>query len=222
MLTWGDLLSNLRLDMGEKADSPRLSEEQAFIYLEFALRDYSGWNPLTRTALLDLDEEGRAPLPDDCLRVVEVRDPVSKHAIQSAWGVQNPPRLWVPSRPPDIRWWQEGNTICLSTWSDLPSGISVLYDAQHPAPSSADDLDFQFTFPDIDEEAILLYIRGKFMSTQRGKTAQLDRYKSRMQAGNTRVDNPIAPEVDDLMQSYLAKMIERYGAPGAVLLHRRR
>jgi hypothetical protein len=215
MLTWADVLADLRLDMKE-SDTPRLTDERAFLYLKFAIRDYSKWNPLVKSTSLDLDANGMAAFPTDFMRVIEVRHPDTHNII---------PLLTRGSAPPSsgiarLRWWKEGNFLRMNSWADTPDTVDVLYKAFHELPASFDDATAEMTFPDDDEEAILLYIRAKDAGSTRSRTSTLDRFKRKTDAGNTRTDNPLKPEENELMQEYLAIMIQKYGSVGAIRLRK--
>ncbi len=220
MLTWEQLLADLRSDMDDTGTPPRLSTERAFLYFRFAVQDYSEWNPRIMTTTLDLDDDGMAPLPDDFINVIEIRHPDTHNLILPASQSLNPPRSAVIER--GLRWWLEGSSFRMNTWADSPDTVSVLYNARHAIPDDHDDTTAEMSFPEADEEAILLYMRAKYMGTTRSKTAMLDRYKRRTDAGNTRRDNPIGPEEQNLMDEYLAFMIAKYGSSGAIHLTRSR
>lgn len=219
MLTWQDVLNDLRADMQDPNES-RISDDTALLYLQFALRDYSRWNPRPAFASLDLDEEGKAPLPDDFLRVREVRDSASQNIILPLSGYSNPPTAELSSSY--YRWWIDGSELRLNTWNDLDDGVDLYYNAYHTAPPTATSFDFTMTFPDADEEAILLYIRYKAAGSSRTKTSYLDRYKGRRTAGNTRLDNPLGPESESLYEGYLDIIHQRYGNRSVVRMTRRR
>lgn len=217
MLTWQDLLDHLRLDMKDNESNPKIDEDAAYMYLRWALRDYSQFNPRIQTATLDIDDNGSAQLPGDLINIKTVRNNSDGKIIPPLWGASAPPQGAIGKDR--WRWWIEGSSIRVNTWGDSPDKIDILYNAYHPAPSASDDYTFQMTFPDEDEEAILLYIRAKDMGSLRSKTARADRYKRRTTSGNTRTDNPIRPEEDELMWEYLALMNRRYSR-GAVRLRR--
>ena len=60
--------------------------------------------------------------------------------------------------------------------------------------------------PDPDLELIRLYVKAKVYEQMRSRTAALDRFKL---GSGSRDDNPIAPEVADLMKVYHSKIAER-------------
>lgn len=219
MLTWETVLADLRLDMKE-GDTPKLSAARAYLYLKFAIRDYSQWNPRERSTDLDLDSSGMATLPADCLSVTEVRAQSTGDLILPLRRAYNPPDGTLPIS--DYRWWVEGGSLRLNTNADLPDQVTIRYRANHALPDDEDDTTAEMTFPDRDEEAILLYIRAKDAAADRSRMSRLDRYKSRVQAGNTRLDNPMMPEEQNLYDEYYQLMVERYGTGGSVNLKRQR
>ncbi|WP_119071536.1 hypothetical protein [Aggregatilinea lenta] len=220
MLTWGTLLSDLWLDMGDAGDNHRLEGERAYLYLRFALQDYSQWNPLGQAATLDLDDTGTAPLPDNYLRLYDVREAGTHKIILPARGGSNPPGFSITARA--LRYWIEGNNLRVNSWANSPDRVDLHYGAYHTQPTDAADIEFALTLPLEDEEAIILYMRAKFIGATRSRTALLDRYKPKNAAGNTRKDNPLTPEESDLMAEYLALMIQKYGSHGSISLRRRR
>jgi hypothetical protein len=217
-MQWGDILTDLYADMKDPAGT-KLPLDRAFLYLKFALRDYSGWNPRLLSGSLDVDTSGVAALPDDFIRMAEVRDSASGELVNPLRGVFNPPSFTLSLS--DIRWWVEGSNLRLTSFSNVPPALSILYQGLHALPAAASSTSFEMTFPDADEEAILLYIRGKEAGSTRTKTSMIDRYKRRTDAGNTRTDNPLRPEENNLMDEYLAFVSQRYGT-GGVRLSRRR
>lgn len=221
-MNWGQLLADLRLDMKDTGETPRLDDATAYLYLKFALADYSQWNPATKTVTLDFDNTGMATLPDDFISPIEVRDSVSQALIRPRRGVSNPPAALVfPAQ--EIFWWIEGTKLRVTSWGDSPDTASLLYKGRHLPPANASATTTALTIPESDERAILLFIRGSYANTMRTKTSQLDRYKRKTEAGNTRQDNPIRPEEDNLMDEYMDLMNTRYGG-GSVRLaapHRR-
>jgi len=217
MLTWGQVLADLRNDMQESAN-PKLSEDNAYLYLRFALSDYSHWNPLILSTTLTLSGAGMASLPADFMSVIEVRSG-GKLILPLGTNTSNPPTS-VPAFG-QWRWWTEAQNLRLTTYADPADGLSLIYRAQHTPPEDKDDTDAVMTFPDADEEPILLYIRAKAMGALRSKGSQLDRYKRRTQPGD-RQDNPLEPEETNLMDEYLAIMRTRYGSVGTIRLGRQR
>jgi len=216
-MLWNELLADLRADMKDPQGT-RLDADTALLYLKFALRDYSEWNPLVQTTTLDLDSLGMADLPDDWLRTYVVRDP-DGNEIKEFWGDSNPPTTLVLTGQTKY-WWREGGSIRLTSWADVPDTITFLYGAYHTWPATATATGFSLSFPDKDEEAILLYIRWKAAGSVRTKTAYLDRYKTNITAGNTRRDNPLTPEANTLYDEYYRIMATRYGNTGPIRLEK--
>ncbi len=219
MTTWADVVVDLRLDMDDNPDTPKLEADQAFLYGKMAIRDYSRWNPLIQSGTLHLSSTGQVDLPSDFISMVEVRDSDGDLMLPLT-DVANPPSYTLSTA--QYRWWVEGKRFRMNTYADTPDTVTILYRAYHALPTSNNDAATAMTFPDADLEAILLYVRAKYMGTVRSKTARADRYKRRVDAGNTRLDNPIAPEEQNLMDEYLAFMNERYATGSKKLVRQRR
>lgn len=93
-----------------------------------------------------------------------------------------------------------------------------------PEPAKSGDVSIglapvDLTLPAVDEELLRIYIKAKAHEQMRGRTAALDRFKTRATAGGDRTDNPIAPEVGSLMDDYYRKVAERLGG-SAIMLYR--
>ncbi len=220
MTTWADILADLRLDMDDTGENPKLDAETAFLYGKMAIRDYSRWNPRVMSAMLTLDSLGEAALPTGFISMIEVRDPDHNRILPLA-NVTNPPQFSLASS--QYRWWIEGGTFRMNTWDDLPESPSIsctggITSCQPPMTM----ISTVMTFPDEDVEAIFLYIRAKYTGQLRSKTSRADRFKRRVEAGNTRRDNPLTPEEDNLMDEYLYFMNDRYGSAGSKRLVRQR
>ena len=78
----------------------------------------------------------------------------------------------------------------------------LTYSASRAVPTSETDDTFVFEVPDADLELIRLYVKAKVYEQLRSSQASLDRFKL---GSGSREDNPIAPEVDDLMKIYHGK-----------------
>ena len=219
MTTWADILADLRLDMDDTGENLKLDVETAFLYGKMAIRDYSRWNPRVIAAWLTLDSLGEAALPTGFISMIEVRDPDNNRILPLA-NVTNPPQFTLASS--QYRWWIEGGTFRMNTWDDLPESVNILYRGYHVLPAADDDDSTVMTVPDEDVEAIFLYIRAKYTGQLRSKTSRADRFKRRVEAGNTRRDNPLTPEEDNLMDEYLYFMNDRYGSAGSKRLVRQR
>ena len=219
MTTWTEILADLRLDMDDTGENLKLDAETAFLYGKMAIRDYSRWNPRVMSAMLTLDSLGEAALPTGFISMIEVRDPDHNRILPLA-NVTNPPQFTLASS--QYRWWIEGGTFRMNTWDDLPESLYILYRGYHILPTAVDDDETVMTVPDEDVEAIFLYIRAKYTGQLRSKTSRADRFKRRVEAGNTRRDNPLTPEEQNLMDEYLYFMNDRYGSAGSKRLVRQR
>jgi hypothetical protein len=219
MTTWADVIDDLILDMDDNADRPKLDADKAFLYGKMAIRDYSRWNPLIQFGTLQLSSTGQADLPTDFISMIEVRDG-DGDLILPLVDAFNPPAYTLLTS--QYRWWVEGKQFRMNTYADTPATVSILYRAYHAIPANSSATGTVMTYPDADEEAILLYIRAKHMGTVRSKQSRADRYKRRVDAGNTRTDNPIRPEEQNLMDEYIMFMSERYATGSKRLVRQRR
>lgn len=212
MTTWADLLNDLRFDLRDTATSKRWGDELLYLYTKDAIRDYSTFFPRRINRVEMTVADGYATLPSDTVEVVYVECPRDTFLKPrgSRPGVKFASR---PGRPTlyDI----EGGSLYLNGSPQTGDETLLTYDALHNVPASLNDDDFVLTIPDGDLELIRLYAKGKAYEWMRGRTAALDRFKP---AGK-RDDNPIVPEVDDLMDEYKRKIAERVGGK-TVFLHR--
>jgi len=89
----------------------------------------------------------------------------------------------------------------------------LTYLAAHPAPDDEFDDTHVFTLPANDEELIRLYVRAKCYEQTRSRQSNLDRFEER----RSRQDNPLTPEVENLMDEYHRKLQERVGGRSITL-----
>ena len=118
---------------------------------------------------------------------------------------------WVLGRMGDQRA-VAGLVRLLETTQD----VYLTYEARHTLPADEDDTTFLLSVPESDEELIRLYVKAKISEQTRTKQATLDRFK---QGSGRRDDNPLEPEVGDLMGEYRMKIAERTSG-GIILLFR--
>ena len=97
----------------------------------------------------------------------------------------------------------------------------LTYNKVHEAPGTVVDDTHTFTVPVTDEELIRLFVLAKCYGYLRSRQSAMDRYKDRSQSGSTRQDNPLHPEVEDLMKEYYRKLYDRLGG-GTIQLYRSR
>lgn len=216
-MLWQDLLLEIREDMRDTSE--RLTDDRATLYAKYAIREYSRWNPRVLSETLDVDEDGKIPLPEGFLSVIELRNAASDALIKPLIGSSSPPTRTLSSS--SYLWWLEGSSIRINTWADAPDQVHLLYNGHHAIPTAATATGMEMTFPPQDSELIVLYVRAKEMEGIRSKTAQLDRYKRRTDAGNTRLDNPLRPEEADLMHDFYRLIHQRYGSSGSIRLRKR-
>lgn len=98
-----------------------------------------------------------------------------------------------------------GSTLILNAEAEE---VILTYKAIHANPEDEADVDYVFTFPDRDVELIRLFICAKAYSRMRSHQSSLDRFQL---GSGDREDNPLEPEVEDLMAEYERKINRRYG-----------
>lgn len=211
MTTWADILSETRIELKDTGSNLKYADTLLYIYVKDALRDYSQHFPIKQRLEL-VAASGACTLPADFMNDITVENPedsflerrMARPGVRFKTTGQTPTRYHI----------QDGE---LHFNSSLPDGASVwlTYEARHPVPSAADDLTFVLTVPEDDEELIRLYMRAKALGQTRSSQSSLDRFKP----GGRRDDNPLRPEVTNLMDEYYAKVAERFGG-GVVLLYR--
>ncbi|OHD20495.1 MAG: hypothetical protein A2Y38_06825 [Spirochaetes bacterium GWB1_59_5] len=213
---WELMLADLREDLKDTSETPKWSDDVLLVYLKDAIRDYSTWFPrrIDRTVLEA--EESAYALPDDFVDVVFLECPRDTYLE-----VRNPQpgtRFPTVSSGP-VLFYIDGGSLYL--WGSPDSGDEVLltYRAVHSIPDDWDDAETALTVPQRDLELIRLYIKAKAYENMRSKQASLDRFKLRATAGSDRQDNPLSPEVADLMATYHQKISARLGG-GTIKLYR--
>jgi hypothetical protein len=203
-MTWEELLANLRSDLEDERDTPRWSDERLFMYTRDAVNDYSLWFP-RRVDGLEIELSGDFyPLPDDFVSEVSIESP--KNAFLER-------RLEIPGRRyrkggRPTTYFIEGGNVYLNGTPLQDDGLFLTYYALHLSPDDAEDLDFEFTIPDMDMELIRLYVQGKIHAQMRSRTSRLDRFKP---GSGRRDDNPLSPETESMMEEYYSKIASRIG-----------
>lgn len=213
MTTWADLLSDIRRDIDDDGATPRYSDDLLYTYAKDAIRDYSTWFPrrLDRVVLSGT-ETGPYSLPSDVINVLFVECPEDRYLEQKPArpGARFPKESGRPFYFSII-----GGSLYLDGSPLSGNSVLLTYEAIHSIPSAADDNAFALTIPEADEELVRLYVKSKVNERIRGKSARLDQYRERGQ----RDDNPLLPEVDEILDSYYAKIASRFKG-GAHMLHR--
>lgn len=213
---WEDFLEDLREDLKDTGATPKWSDDVLLVYLKDSIRDYSTWFPrrIDRTALTEVAEA--YDLPDDFVDVVFLECPRDTYleARNPRPGTKFPTVSGTP-----VLFYIDGGSLYL--WGSPDSGDEVLltYRAVHSIPSAWTDAVTTLTVPARDLELIRLYIKAKAYESMRSRQASLDRFKLRATAGADRQDNPLGPEVDDLMATYHQKISARLGG-GTIKLYR--
>lgn len=222
MIKWGDFRDGLREDIRESADSPRLTDALMYLYFKHAMADYSLYNPRLLTVNLPFNDSDNSPLPSDFISVDEFHIPQGRTLEELAF---KPGRrykalpmapLQVPYRP--TYFWILGGLL----WINKPTNEVgyLVYNSMHEIPHDETDINCVLSFPDVDEATIGLYIKGRNATAVRTRQANLDRYKDKNSAGNTRLDNPMGQESNELMDEYRQMMNRRYSAKGGINLYR--
>jgi hypothetical protein len=212
-MNWSDIKDALRIDLKDDGSTKKFSDETLYTFWVDAVRDYSGWFPYI-PAKEELSGSGTGPytLPTDFSAVIFVEVPENRFLEERRPrpGVRYPTRSTRP-----FYWYLMGGSLYLDTSPLDTDGVYLTYEAVHDIPDSIDDDTHITSIPDRDLELPRLYVQAKVYSQMRTRQAALDRFKTRVSAGNTREDNPLDPEVDTIMNEYYAKIAERI--PGGVV-----
>lgn len=222
MTTWAEFRSSVWRDLADNPTTPRLSKETLWLYFKWACADYSVHNPMVVEKSIPFEGKISQPLPDDFVSVRSVQIPAGRY-LQEAQHREGRRYRTIGSMQvrhgayPTTYYAQQGR-LFLNSETDLTAVLD--YNAIHAIPATFEDDDFVLTIPIADERAIVLYIRAQYAGQIRSRTANLDRFKEKSEAGNTRLDNPMVPEHNTLMQEYHRFLYEKYSPGGAVLLYR--
>jgi hypothetical protein len=205
-MTWDELLADIRADLQDTGSAPRWSTKMLFLYAKDAVRDYSTWFPARTDRFEILPVDGKHPLPVDYVEDITIECPVNTYLERRT----NRPGVKYPRTEKPLSYFISGGSIYLS--SPTNEAVYLTYFATHPVPVSEDDLTFQFTVPLADVELIRLYVKAKVFGQMRGRQSALDRFKV---GTGSRDDNPLNPEVDDVMADYWRGIAQR--TPGGVI-----
>jgi len=210
---WATFLSGVRAELNDMSQSaPRWSDELLHLWTVDAIRDYSQYFPQTIDKQ-ELTLTGASyPVPDDFLRVVFVEAPEGRFLRTRK---ARPGRVYFESTGVPTHYHLHGNVIQLNGVADT---LLLTYHAIHGVPDLVGSTSFEFTVPDRDLEVVRLYVRAKAHEQMRSMQAAQDRYKL---GSGSRDDNPLLPEVDNLMEAYDKKIAERYEG-GTIMLQRAR
>lgn len=200
--TWASLLGSIRYELDDSATPYAWSDERLLVWTSDALADYSMYNPLEKIEDLSLEVASASyALPSDYLVDLNVQAPSGTPLHKR----RTRPGVLFKTRSTATAYEVRGNTLTLNAEADE---VYLVYNAIHAGPSTAADTGFAFTFPDRDAELIRLYVCAKAYSRMRSQQSSLDRFKL---GSGTREDNPMEPEVEDLMLEYEKKINHRYG-----------
>lgn len=216
MATWTELLAEIRSDLQDvpaEGSNPKWSDNMLYLYTKDAIRDYSIWFP-KRQDRVEISLSGeRYPLPNDFIEDITVEQPLNTYLVKRP---NRPGAQYQTSSSPHFYYIQGGNLYL----SSLPEGpIYLTYFSTHTIPAMTDNGETDadetaLTIPDADLELIRLYVKAKVYSQVRGRQSALDRFK----VSGKRDDNPLLPEVEDLMELYHTKIAERVQG-GMITLH---
>jgi len=215
MTAWGALRTAIREELKDVTEGKyRWSDDLLFLYVKDALNDYSLWFPDRDDRKVLAFADGYCILPDDYVEVLYVECPEDRYLEQRKPrpGTRYPSRSGKP-----FHFHIQGGKMYFDT---SPSeDVLLTYHKVHAAPDTVDDTPHIFTDPVSDEELIRLFMLAKCYGYLRSRQSALDRFKDRSQSGSGRQDNPLHPEVEDLMDEYYRKLYARVGG-GTIQLHR--
>jgi hypothetical protein len=204
-MNWGDLLSELRVDIDDTSETPKWTDKLLHSYLREAVSDYSQFLPLTFEDVQltqDTDNPKKFMLPADFIDDISVSCPAG-HYLEPRRGRLGT-KVVVSSRP--LFYHTDGNRNLYLDADPGTDAVLLSYKALHPIPTSETDKEFSFTIPDANMELIMLYLEGKVNTKIRNSQARLDRFKI---GAGSRTDNPMAEEAQDFFEEYRRKLAER-------------
>jgi hypothetical protein len=205
-MNWEALLADIRADLQDTGPTPRWSDKMLYLYAKDAIRDYSTWFPTRLDRAELLPTAGKFPLPVDFIEDISVECPLDTYLEKR----QNRPGVRYPKTEKPLNYYLSGGNLYLGSPTEEPVYLS--YFATHPVPASELDLTFAITVPDADIELIRLYIKAKVYGQMRSRQSALDRFKV---GSSSRDDNPLNPEVEDVMADYWRGIAQR--VPGGVI-----
>ena len=205
-MNWGAFLSDVRSDLQDTGANPRWSDDLLYLYAKDGIRSYSLWFP-KRADRVRISRQGECyPLPADYIETIYVECPAETYLEER----RVRPGTRLNSSSTVTSYFIQGGSVYLNS----PTGEDILltYHAAHPVPAGKDDLPFEITVPDTDIELLRLFVKAKAYGQMRDRQAALDRFKPT----GKRDDNPLEPEVEDLMGAYYRGIAERI--PGGVIV----
>lgn len=212
-MDWGEMKDEIRQDLKDTGTTEKWDDAQLYQYWKDAVRDYSRWFPLIQSNVA-LSGSGTGPyaLPTDYLNEVLVQVPVNRFIEERRPrpGIQFNSHAGKP-----FYYYIMGGSLYLDNTPLDADEVLMTYEAMHSIPTSESDDDDVITIVDADLELPRLYVIAKVYGQQRSRQASLDRFKTRVASGNTRQDNPLEIEVNEIMQNYYRKVAERI--PGGVI-----
>jgi hypothetical protein len=216
-MNWGEMKLTLRTDLKDTGATPRWSDNDLYVFWMDAVRDYSLWFPYVPDRT-QLSGTGAGPytLPADFVNVIFVEVPEDRFLEER---MPRPGVRYLSQSGRPFYWYLLGGNLMLDVTPYDTDEVLLTYAAIHEIPSDVNDDTHAITIPDGDIELPRLYTSAKVYGQMRSKQSSLDRFKTRVAAGNTREDNPLGPEVQTIMDEYYAKIAERIPG-GTVRLNR--
>jgi len=210
-MIWNDYLAEMRADIQDTGTTPRWTDKMLYVYTKDAIRDYSTWFPLrTDRKVMTLSTDGLSyPLPADYIEDICVECPQDRYLEKRP----NRPGTLYRKTGFSFSYYTSGGNLYISSPAAAGDNVLLTYYSCHPIPASEVDSTFAFTVPDSDIELIRIYTKAMLYQQMRSKQAALDRFKL---GTGKRDDNPLMPEVGDLMEYYYHMIAQR--SPGGVIV----
>lgn len=220
-LQWGQFRDNIRMDTRDTGATPRLSDELAFLYLCYAVQEYSYWNPRHADVLVTLDNTKSFAVPEDFIGEISLEVPLGRYLnhLQPTDGNRYVSLAGYPIAEgiyPKAYHVDMGKVFLSQPFTGQ---ARLTYRATHLLPANKDDIHFEFGFPAEDERILNLGIRGYNVEAIRSKQANLDRFAA--DPGN-RKNNPMAAESGLLLQEFRTQLQLKYSPRGSITLSRPR
>ena len=212
MSTWAELLSDIRADLKDTGTTPKWPTDSLFVWLKDAIREYTLYFPKEADFTLT-ETDGKYPLPDDLIDDIFVECPTARYIERRI--TQPGVRYKTLNARPTLYWIRQGN-LYLNGSPDSNDTVELFYYAAHGIPASAEDTSFEMTIPEKDEELVRLFIKAKATEQYRTKQSTLDRFRP---GSGKRTDNPMEPEVENLINEFYRRVAERFPG-GAIKLYR--
>jgi len=205
MTTYGDLISNFRLEIKDLGPTFKWSDDLMFLFAKDAFRDYSKYFPLRveREELTqDISDATRYNLPTALKEILFVESPRDTflEPRETKQGVK-----YNTTRRPLSYYTDQGNLVISR---EPTESVYLTYTAIHGLPADSSDTSFVLTIDDDDEEMIRSYLIWKANRQLAGRQARLDRFKV---GTGKRNDNPMYPELDALFLDYLRQVNLKLG-----------